>query len=177
MLQLVAALLFAAAPAPATPTKADPAPATKPADAPADAPAKGNEKPLTEAAKKMLALATMFDGMSRDNLATYEDLLKAIADPKDCAASAKAVAERNKKHEADQARMRAEADAFRKPMPQGDQQAAAGQALLAIVNELKAFRAKLPERDAAVAAFKGKCPKEGPAVEKPFTALRKLLVP
>jgi hypothetical protein len=173
MLQLFAALFLAAAPAPATPAKADPAPAAKPADAPA----KANEQPLTEAEKKVVALAGMFDGISRDNLATYEDLLKVIADPKDCAASAKAVAERNKKHDADQAKMHAEADAFRKPMPQGDQQAAAGKALFTIMNELKAFRAKLAERDAAVATFKSKCPKEAPPVEKAFATLRKLLVP
>jgi hypothetical protein len=172
MLELVAALVLASAPAPA------PAPAAEAQKAPA-ADAKAEEKPLDEASKAIVKLKEMFAAQTRGHIAAYEDMLPALAvkDPKECASVAKAVAAKAKKHEADQAKAQAATEAVRKPMPQADQNTAAGGALTSLTPELKKFRDKLPDHESAIGVFKGKCPKQAEEVEKLFLAQRKFVSP
>jgi len=174
MLQLVAALVLAAAtpaPAPAAQKAAEPAAETNPP------PAKADEKPLDEAGRKVARLAEMFTAQTKDNVATYLELLASLKDPKDCAAVAKAATATSKKHDAEQAKKQAAAEALRKPMPQDDQRAAAGKALVAISADVKKFRESLTDHENAIGVFKGKCPKQGDEVEKIFTGLRKHIAP
>jgi hypothetical protein len=135
---------------------------------------------MDEASKKIVKLAEGFAAQTRSHIAAYEDLLaslKDLKDPKDCAATAKAVAAKAKKHEADQAKAQAATEELRKPLPQGDQNTAAGNALVKVTPELKKFRDSLSGYDSTIGAFKGKCPKQGDEVEKLLNAQRKYLSP
>ena len=173
MFELLVALALAAAPAPAPAAKSEPqkAPAADTHDQ-----AKPEEKPMDEASKKIVKLADGFAAQTRSHIAAYEDLLaslKDLKDPKDCAATAKAVAAKAKKHEADQAKAQAATEELRKPLPQGDQNTAAGNALVKVTPELIIWGGY----DSTIGAFKGKCPKQGDEVEKLLNAQRKYLSP
>jgi hypothetical protein len=173
MLELVLALVLASAPpAPASSTEAQKAPVADAHDH-----GQADEKPLDEAGKKIYQLAEMLVAQTRSHIAAFEDMLPALKDPKDCAAVAKAVAAKAKKHEADQTKARDAAEAVRKPMPQGDQNSAAGKAFVSVTGDLKKFRDSLPGYDSSIGVFKGKCPKQGAEVEKLFTAQRKFVSP
>jgi O6-methylguanine-DNA--protein-cysteine methyltransferase len=135
------------------------------------------EEPLSEHDQKVVKLAESLEAISRGNIAAYEDLIKLVREPKDCAATAKAVAAAAKKHETASAERKTASETMRKGFSLDDQRSAAGKALFAINKEIREFRKKLPEYENAQLAFSGKCPKQGDEVTKVFTSLRKTLVP
>lgn len=137
----------------------------------------GKEPPLDEASQKVVKISDALLAMTRESIGAYREMVTLAKESKDCEATAKAIAARNKKHDAEVAKKKAAADALRKGVPQGDQQAAAGKALFGLTDEMHKLRASFTEDTNAVLAFKGQCPKQGAAVERTVDAMRKRFAP
>lgn len=183
MLQIVLAVVLAAAPA-AEKKPVPPPPPPPPAaaddghghDHDHDHAAK-DEKPLDETGKKMVAVSEALAAITHENLAAYRDMVAAARDSKDCAATAKEVSARSKKLETDLVAKKAKADGLRKGLQPREQQESAGMAIIALKDELAKTRAGIEGDSNTVLGFRGKCPKQADEVDKAITAIRKRVVP
>lgn len=191
---LAAAIVFAAAPAPAPAAKADPKPAAKAepkaetkteAKSADDAhgPHEGHhhgqqeEKPLDETGKKVVALSDAMVDLTRQNVTAYNEMVALARDSKDCAATAKDTSARLKKLDADLAARRTKLEELKKGLDSRLQQETAGLALIKLKDELAKARAGFEEDGKVVLSYRGKCPKQADEVDKAIASVRKRVAP